>query len=65
MPEVSTDDIDEEVGFPMHLTEAGGVEFQEGSESPRGRAFPDPRGDGRTEAQVWGSSQRELWTCAQ
>eukprot|EP00969_Alexandrium_andersonii_P246447 10890902-Alexandrium_andersonii.AAC.1 len=39
---MSTDDIDEDMGFLMNLAEMG-AEAQEGSESPSLRASPDPR----------------------
>eukprot|EP00969_Alexandrium_andersonii_P073303 3233985-Alexandrium_andersonii.AAC.1 len=43
MPEMSTDDFDEEMSFLMHLMEMEGVEPQEGSESPSVRTSSDPR----------------------
>eukprot|EP00969_Alexandrium_andersonii_P219127 9678524-Alexandrium_andersonii.AAC.1 len=42
MPEASTEDIDEETGLLMNLVQEGEDRSQEGSESLRLRAAPDP-----------------------
>eukprot|EP00969_Alexandrium_andersonii_P258142 11413583-Alexandrium_andersonii.AAC.1 len=43
LPEESTDGADQAMDFLVNLVEAG-AGSQEGSESPRVRASPDPRG---------------------